>query len=170
MQNVLKAHQVTASLFAHAAHGQLHIRPFLDLASPECISKMRDVATDLYQHVLEVEGTISGERGDGLSRTWFVQQQFGPLYDVFRQVKRIFDRQNILNPGKKVADAPQPVTANLRQVVAQPPVADVAGEPTEPGGTRPRRSFRYSWRGDPRLWTTPRHVPRLRALPHATAR
>ena len=35
MQNVLKSHQVTASLYAHAAHGQLHIRPFLDLASPE---------------------------------------------------------------------------------------------------------------------------------------
>ena len=132
MQNVLKSHQVTASLYAYAAQGQLHVRPFLDLASPESMSKMRDVAIDLYQHVQEVEGTISGEHGDGLSRSWFVQQQFGPLYDVFRQVKRMFDPQNILNPGKKVADAPQPVTANLRPVVARQPVADAAGESAEP--------------------------------------
>jgi FAD/FMN-containing dehydrogenase/Fe-S oxidoreductase len=132
MQNVLKAHQVTASLYAHAAHGQLHIRPFLDLASPESVNKMRDVALDLYQHVLEVQGTISGEHGDGLSRSWFVQQQFGPLYDVFRQIKRIFDPQNILNPGKKVADAPQPVTANLRPVVAREAAMPAAGDETPP--------------------------------------
>jgi len=128
MQNVLKAHQVTASLFAHAAQGQLHIRPFLDLASPECISRMRDVATDLYQHVQEVGGTISSAHGDGLSRSLFVPQQFGPLYDVFRQIKRIFDRQNILNPGKKVADAPQPLTAHLRTVVPRMPAAGPAAD------------------------------------------
>ncbi len=84
MQNVLKSHQVTASLFAHAAHGQLHIRPFLDLASPESVQKMQDVASDLYEKVLEVGGTISGEHGVGLSRTWFLRRQFGPLYDVLR--------------------------------------------------------------------------------------
>ncbi|MHB8971437.1 MAG: FAD-linked oxidase C-terminal domain-containing protein [Pirellulaceae bacterium] len=131
MQNVLKAHQVTASLFAHAAHGQLHIRPFLDLANPATIRKMQDVATDLYQQVLAVGGTISGEHGDGLSRSWFVPQQFGPLYDVFRQIKRLFDPQNILNPGKKVADAPQPVTANLRPVVAMSPASDDVGESSD---------------------------------------
>jgi FAD/FMN-containing dehydrogenase/Fe-S oxidoreductase len=118
LQNVFKTHQVTASLFAHAGHGQLHVRPFLDLASADDVRKMQDLAGDLYQQVLEVGGTISGEHGDGLSRTWFARQQHGPLYDVFREVKRIFDPQNILNPGKVVADVPQPLTKNLRPVVA----------------------------------------------------
>lgn len=135
MQNVLKAHQVTATLYAHAAHGQLHIRPFLDLASPESVNKMRDVALELYQHVQEVQGTISGEHGDGLSRSWFVRQQFGPLYDVFRQIKRIFDPQNILNPGKKVADAPQPVTANLRPVVAREAPISTTPDETQPAAS-----------------------------------
>lgn len=116
MQNVLKSHQVTAALFAHAAQGQLHMRPFLDLASPENVQKMQDVAVDLYEKVLECGGTVSGEHADGLSRSWFNRQQFGPLYDVFAQIKRLFDPQNILNPGKIVADAPQPLTANLRTV------------------------------------------------------
>ena len=120
MQNVLKLHQVTASLFAHAAHGQLHVRPFLDLASPESVQKMQDVATDLYEKVLEVGGSISGEHGDGLSRSWFIRRQFGPLYDVFAQIKQLFDPHNILNPGKVVADAPQPLTANLRSVALRP--------------------------------------------------
>ena len=59
-------------------------------------------------------------------------QQFGPLYDVFRQIKRLFDRQNILNPGKKVADAPQPVTANLRPVVASQQSMEHLAENAEP--------------------------------------
>ncbi len=121
MQNVLKAHQVTASLFAHAAHGQLHMRPFIDLASPESVQKMQNVATDLYEKVLEVGGTISGEHGDGLSRSWFLRRQFGPLYDVFAQIKQLFDPHNILNPGKIVAEAPQPLTANLRSVALPVP-------------------------------------------------
>ena len=133
------------------------------------MSKMRDVATDLYQHVLEVGGTISGEHGDGLSRSWFVPQQFGPLYDVFRQIKRIFDRQNILNPGKKVADAPQPVTANLRPVVARQPGArrraSRVGEPA--AGVV---LFRCSWPGEAATGGLHRaDVQRLRALPHAAA-
>jgi FAD/FMN-containing dehydrogenase/Fe-S oxidoreductase len=116
LQNVLKTHQVTASLFGHVGHGQLHVRPFLDVANPDDVRKMQDLATDLYREVLDVKGTISGEHGDGLSRTWFNRQQYGPLYDVFREVKRIFDPQNIFNPGKIVADTPQPLTKNLRLV------------------------------------------------------
>lgn len=118
VQNVQKAHEVTATLFAHAVHGQLHIRPFLDLANPEDIRKMQGLAQDLYEEVLKVGGTISGEHGDGLSRTWFAHRQHGELYDVFRSVKRIFDPQNTFNPGKVVADAPQPPSKNLRPVLA----------------------------------------------------
>jgi len=116
LQNTLKQHGVTASLFGHAGHGQLHLRPFLNPANPADVRKMHDLATDLYEHVLAVNGTISGEHGAGLSRTWFLKRQYGPLYDVFREVKRIFDPQNLLNPGKVVADVPQPLTKNLRGV------------------------------------------------------
>jgi FAD/FMN-containing dehydrogenase/Fe-S oxidoreductase len=114
LQNVLKSHQVTASFFAHAGHGQLHVRPFLNLADSADVRKMQALADELYDEVFKVGGTISGEHGSGLSRTSFLRKQFGPLYDVFREVKRIFDPQNLLNPGKVVADVPQPITKNLR--------------------------------------------------------
>ena len=123
MQNVLKSHQVTASLFGHVGHGQLHIRPFLDLANPQDVLKMQGLATDLYEAVLDARGTISGEHGAGLSRTWFLHRQFGPLYDVFREVKRLFDPQNVLNPGKVATDLPQPLIKNLR------PVTDIRSLP-----------------------------------------
>ena len=67
---------------------------------PDDVQKMDALADDLYAEVFDVGGTISGEHGDGLSRTPFVRQQYGPLYDVFREVKQIFDPLNIFNPGK----------------------------------------------------------------------
>jgi FAD/FMN-containing dehydrogenase/Fe-S oxidoreductase len=129
LQNVLKSHQVTASFFAHAGHGQLHVRPFLNLASDADVRKLQSLADDLYRDVIALGGTISGEHGSGLSRTWYLRQQFGPLYDVFREVKRIFDPQNLLNPGKVVADLPQPITKNLRSFATEG-LADADAAPT----------------------------------------
>jgi Fe-S oxidoreductase len=95
----------------------LHLRPFLDLSNSSDVRKMQDLASDLYHRVLEVGGTISGEHGEGLCRTWFVQRQHGPLYDVFREVKRIFDPFQVLNPGKLVGDDAPSLTTNLRPAV-----------------------------------------------------
>jgi len=130
MQNVLKRCQVTASLFGHAGHGQLHIRPFLDPADPEHVKTMAALASDLYEATLAVGGTISGEHGDGLSRTQFVERQFGDLYPVLREVKRIFDPQNVLNPGKVIGDDPELMTRNLRPAVLP---AMLAGPPATNG-------------------------------------
>jgi Fe-S oxidoreductase len=119
LQNTLKRHQVTASLYGHVGHGQLHIRPFLDLGRAEDVQKLDGLAHDLYAHVFEIGGTISGEHGDGLSRTPFIRQQYGPLYDVFREVKAIFDPENILNPGKIVAEHPSAISENLRPLSSE---------------------------------------------------
>ena len=116
LQNVLKKHEVTASLFGHAGHGQLHVRPFLDLAEPSHVRQLHHLARELYEEVIAIGGTISGEHGVGLSRSWFMREQYGELYDVFQETKRLFDPHNTLNPGKVVTDLPQPVTHNLRPV------------------------------------------------------
>jgi FAD/FMN-containing dehydrogenase/Fe-S oxidoreductase len=116
MQNVLKQHQVTASLFGHAGQGQLHLRPFLDLSNPADVARMPALATDMYREVLDAGGTISGEHGDGLSRTQFIPMQYGPLVNVFREVKYLFDPTNILNPGKVISDGSETLTHNLRSM------------------------------------------------------
>ena len=155
-QNVLKEHQFTATVFAHAGHGQLHIRPFLDLENDEEVRRMEVLATSLYEEVLKVGGTISGEHGEGLSRTWFARRQHGPLYDVFREIKRIFDPNNILNPGKVVADLPQPLTKNLRPLTPSQtvePVATVESEPTA-RVTLPLIEWQQVWQEDELVQTT----------------
>ncbi len=131
MQNVLKKHQVTASMFCHAGQGQLHIQPFLNLDLAEDVRKLQPLAEDLYEEVFAMGGSISGGHACGLSRTPFVRRQYGPLYELFREIKRLFDPKNILNPGKVVADEPCSLVANLRPAVslpAEPAAAEGAEE------------------------------------------
>jgi FAD/FMN-containing dehydrogenase/Fe-S oxidoreductase len=116
LQDTLKRLHVTASVFGHASHGQLHIRPFFDLTKPEDVHTMEALASELYEKVWLLRGTISGEHGDGLSRTPFLARQYGPLVNVFRELKQLFDPHNLLNPGKIVPMVPTRMTQHLRAV------------------------------------------------------
>ncbi len=116
LQQTLKKERVTASLFGHVGHGQLHIRPFLDLANPSDVQKMESLATRLYADVWDMGGTISGEHGDGLSRTPYVAQQYGQLAEAFGEIKALFDPAQILNPGKVVSQGNAKPSDHLRRV------------------------------------------------------
>jgi len=93
--------------------GCLHVRPVINLKTEEGICKFETMAHEVAGLVLEFGGSLSSEHGDGLVRSPFNRQMFGPvLYEAFREVKRAFDPAGILNPGK-IVDAP-PITDNLR--------------------------------------------------------
>lgn len=113
-QNVLKNHHVTASLYSHAAAGQVHLRPFLPPPTQIDCSRIEEIAIDLYRAALAVGGTISGEHAAGLSRSAFIKEQYGPLYQVFREIKNTFDPKNLLNPGKIINDDAHLTIKNLR--------------------------------------------------------
>ena len=130
MQNVLKRNQVTAALYCHAGQGQLHVQPFLELAGPDDVQRMRRLAEELYEEVFAVGGSVGGEHACGLSRTAFVRRQAGPLFDVFLEVKRIFDPENVLNPGKIVGDDPDLAARQVR-----PPLPVAATTAAAPMGT-----------------------------------
>lgn len=149
LQDTLKRLEVTASLFGHAAHGQLHIRPLFDLANQDDIHTMEALASDLYEKVWLLRGTISGEHGDGLSRTPFLARQFGPLVNVFRELKQVFDPHNLLNPGKIVPLVPTRMTQNLRAVdeALPQPTTEPDAEPAINDGPR-RFDLQLQWRPD----------------------
>ncbi len=143
----LQKHATTASLFGHPSHGVLHIRPLLNVDDKSDVRKLHAIANDIYLPVIEAGGTISGEHGSGLSRTWFMRKQFGPLYDVFAEVKRVFDPRHILNPGKVISEMPQPIHNNLRPVsvnLATPRrfMADVTNQEQE---QRPPMDLQLAW-------------------------
>ena len=93
---------MTGSIYAHAAAGQVHLRPFLPTPSPEDAARLEAIAHDLCAAALSLGGTISGEHGLGLARSAFLEEQYGPLYRVFREIKQIFDPHGLFNPGKVI--------------------------------------------------------------------
>lgn len=119
LQDTLKRREVTASVYGHVGHGQLHLRPLLDLTTPGEIRRLESLASDLYDTVWLLGGTISGEHGDGLSRTPFTSRQHGPLVNVFRGVKELFDPKGVLNPGKVVPVAGVRMTHSMRRTGAE---------------------------------------------------
>ena len=110
---IVRSHGTTAGVYAHASVGCLHVRPVINMKTGEGVRAFEAIASDVADLVLEFGGALSGEHGDGLVRSPFMPRMFGPvLYEAFRSVKRTFDPDGILNPGK-IVDAP-PLTDNLR--------------------------------------------------------
>ena len=110
---VVRSHDTTAAYYGHASVGCLHVRPLVSLKGPEGIARMEAIADEISDLVKEFGGSLSGEHGDGIVRGVWTEKMFGPqLYQAFREVKRAFDPQGIMNPGK-IIDCP-PMTENLR--------------------------------------------------------
>src|SRR6202011_1342499 len=123
VQDILQRHETTASFLVHAATGQVHTRPFLDLRRPESVSKLWAIAEEVHSLALSLGGTVSTQHGTGLARTPWVARQYGALYPVFRELKTVFDPNHLLNPGKIVGPDPGMPAWPLRRVpsaTAQP--------------------------------------------------
>ena len=110
---IVTRHDTTASYYAHASVGLLHNRPIINLKSETDINKMHNIAAEVRDLLMELGGAMSGEHGDGLVRSEWIESMFGPkIYQALREVKNAFDPDGIMNPGKIID--PPPMTENLR--------------------------------------------------------
>jgi FAD/FMN-containing dehydrogenase/Fe-S oxidoreductase len=113
IEKILSAHGTEGGIYAHASAGCLHIRPILDLKTARGVSALRSVSEAVLALTLRLGGAMSSEHGDGLSRSEFLEQTYGPeLMEAMRTLKHAADPHNLLNPGK-IIDAPK-MDVNLR--------------------------------------------------------
>ncbi|MEX0672856.1 MAG: FAD-binding oxidoreductase [Candidatus Paceibacterota bacterium] len=95
---------IKANLAGHAGNGNFHIIPLMDLTKKKNRDKLTGVADRFYDLVIEHGGTITAEHNDGILRTPYLKKMYGEkVYDLFEEIKNIFDPHNIFNPGKKVS-------------------------------------------------------------------
>jgi FAD/FMN-containing dehydrogenase/Fe-S oxidoreductase len=110
---LIARHNTQAGVYAHASVGCLHVRPVVNLKTEDGVRKFQEIAEEVAELVLKYGGALSGEHGDGLVRSPFQEKMYGPvLYQAFRELKRAFDPNGLLNPGK-IVDAPA-LVQNLR--------------------------------------------------------
>jgi Fe-S oxidoreductase len=93
--------------YAHIGSGELHLRPVLNLKDPSDAELFHTVAMETAKLVKKYRGSLSGEHGDGRLRGEFIPLMIGDRnFSLLKQVKKVFDPENILNPNK-IIDTPR---------------------------------------------------------------
>ncbi|MFZ2555265.1 MAG: FAD-binding oxidoreductase [Minisyncoccia bacterium] len=103
LEKLLSAYPFTFTIAGHVGNGNFHIFPLVDMSDEKVHTQIMELNKKVYDLVLSYGGSTTGEHNDGIIRTPYVEQMFGPeMYALFEKAKKIFDPLNIFNPGKKV--------------------------------------------------------------------
>ena len=92
-------------MYGHAGNGNIHVRI---ISSRQKIKTLEKISHAYFDQVISLGGTITGEHGDGIARSEFIKKQYGHKnYQIFKELKEIFDPKKILNPGKIITHYPR---------------------------------------------------------------
>jgi glycolate oxidase len=93
--------RVACATYGHAGDGNLHINLLLDDDEAETQRRAEAAVARVIRATLDLRGTLAGEHGVGLLKSRFVPwEQAPPLLRLQRELKRVFDPDDLLNPGK----------------------------------------------------------------------
>jgi len=103
---ILTKYNLYAVHYAHAATGELHLRPIINLKTKEGNQLFRDIAFEIAKLVKKYKGSLSGEHGDGRLRGEFIAYMIGEHnYQLLKEIKKTWDPNGIFNP-EKIVDTP----------------------------------------------------------------
>lgn len=88
--------------YGHAGDGNLHVNIIKgDLSEEQWNNELHVAIRELFEEVVKMGGTLSGEHGIGLVQKQYMDIPFQPIsLDIMRSIKKVFDPNGILNPGK----------------------------------------------------------------------
>jgi glycolate oxidase len=93
-------YQIKIGVLAHAGDGNLHPLIMTDLRDEEEMARIDKALDELYETAIGMGGTLSGEHGIGIAKDRFMNMEFSErAIEIMRGIKRVFDPNNILNPG-----------------------------------------------------------------------
>jgi len=87
--------------FGHAGNGNIHVNLLINPDDADEVSRAEHCLNDIFDLVIKYRGTLSGEHGIGSEKRPFVTKEIdNTTLDLMKNIKRLFDPNNILNPGK----------------------------------------------------------------------
>jgi glycolate oxidase len=105
VQDISRRHKVEIATMGHAGDGNLHPAFTFDRSNPDEVHRVEDAASELFKATIELEGTITGEHGIGLSKAQYLAWEHdATALKMMKALKRTFDPHGILNPGKMALD------------------------------------------------------------------
>lgn len=116
VREVIKKYKLLATIAGHMGDGNFHIIPLMNIEKAEEKAKLEPAMKEINAIVLKYKGSLSGEHNDGMIRGPWLETMYGSeVFGYFKQVKEIFDPQNIFNPHKKTDSNWQYSMAHLRE-------------------------------------------------------
>jgi len=101
ISDIAKKYDLKIPTVGHAGDGNLHPTISFDGTDPDEVRRVEGASAELFKVVIELGGTVTGEHGIGLAKARFMSMEHDEVaMDVMRAVKKLFDPNNILNPGK----------------------------------------------------------------------
>ncbi len=101
IQQIAEKYQLQIGTFGHMGDGNLHPTFLTDEKDVEEMHRVELAMKEIFDQALALGGTITGEHGVGLAKKPFLEGAVGELnLDVMKRIKKAFDPQGILNPGK----------------------------------------------------------------------
>lgn len=102
LEEINQRYDTRTITYGHAGNGNIHVRLVCQKNSTKNI--LPKIAAEYFAKILALNGSITGEHGDGLARSEFVTVQYGQKNTrQFRLLKQLFDQSNVMNPGKIIA-------------------------------------------------------------------
>ena len=101
VEEISKKYDVKIPCFGHTGDGNVHTNVMVDGNDKAKLKAGHEAIIDVFKATVELGGTLSGEHGIGLSKAPFMNLAFSDAeMELFRSIKKAFDPNNILNPGK----------------------------------------------------------------------
>lgn len=102
LRKIIKKYKLLATIAGHMGDGNFHIIPLMKLEDPNERAKLEPSMREVNNLILKYGGSLSGEHNDGLVRGPWLEEQYGRrVVGLFREIKNIYDPENIFNPHKK---------------------------------------------------------------------
>lgn len=112
---LFKKFNLDVAVWGHAGDANVHLQPMLNLSLLGDRQKAFKLMDAYYAIIQELGGTISGEHNDGRLRTPYMKAMYSKeVYELFSQVKQIFDPYNFLNPGVKFGTTKEDLVTMMR--------------------------------------------------------
>ncbi len=103
LNKIMDEYDLVFTIAGHIGDANFHIIPLMDFTKPESKRIFEELTVKVFDLVFEFHGSVSAEHNDGIVRTPYLRKMYGDrVYEIFGEIKDIFDPQNIFNPGKKV--------------------------------------------------------------------
>jgi glycolate oxidase len=101
VEEIGRRHKTFVANFGHAGDGNIHVNFLCDRENPESIARARQCVKETFALSVELGGSISGEHGIGYVKAAYLDMAIdAPTLAVMKGIKRVFDPNGILNPGK----------------------------------------------------------------------